>query len=279
MYTRGHMKRSPLLLLVFACSSDPAGVLSLEPQETRIIPTLAKEASVLRTEMNVAHVYAEDPLDLHRAQGFVMAQDRYVQIELTRRFGAGTLSEVLGDLGVAIDATARGQGTRLVADRIWEASSASTKDRFEAFAEGINAYIAAVQRGQLPLPEEIDIVGGLLKLDDPSRAMQPMTGYDVAAVAAVLMSRLGYENTDLTRQNIADKLETLAIPEAAREEMLRDAFLAVRPVHELVQSEPGRALTAQASLQTIPVERSMLGRTIDRTSAFRELLGKRDDFG
>jgi penicillin amidase len=270
-----------LLLFAFACSADPAGVRNMDPSETRVIPTLKSEVSVLRAEMNVPHVYAEDVLDLHRAQGFVMAQDRYVQIELTRRFGAGSLSEVLGELGVPIDATARAQGTRVVADRIWESSSQETKERFEAFAEGINAYVAAVQRGQLPLPEEIDIVGGLLALDDPSRAMQPMSGWDVAAVAAVLMSRLGYENTDLTRQEIADRLS--ALPDGPAKDELEAAFSAVSPVHDLVQAEPGRASSAlrrrQNRLSSMPVERSMLSRLVRRTDAWRGMLGKRDDFG
>jgi penicillin G amidase len=278
------MRVASLLVLTYACSGDPAGIRELDPTETRVVPTLAKEASVLRAEMNVAHVYAEDMLDLHRVQGFVTAQDRYVQIELSRRFGAGTLSEVLGDLGVPIDATARGQGMRVVADRIWASSSESTKARFEAFAEGVNAYVTAVQRGQLPVPEEIEIVGGLLKLDDASMAMQPLTGYDIAAVAGVLMSRLGYENTDLTRQNIADQLEALPLNDAKKQALIDDAFQAVRPVHDLVETMPGRSPRALApriakSLARTPVERSMLARTVARTQSFMQLLGKNDDFG
>ncbi len=282
------MKRAILLPIAIGvgCSGDPAGIERLEPSQTRVIPTLEEQVSVLRAEMNVPHIYAKDVLDLHRAQGFVTAQDRYVQIELTRRFGGGTLSELLGELGVPIDATARQQGMRVVADRIWDAASPDIKARFEAYAEGINAYIVAVQRGQLPVPEEIDIVGGLLKLDRPADAMQPLIGYDVAAVAAVLMSRLGYENTDLMRQEIADRLASLALPDLARRGMIEDAFLAVRPVYDLVQTRPGESTSRltpgrTARLRSIGVERSMLSRLVARTNGYLEALGKprKSDFG
>lgn len=262
-----------------ACGDDPAGVRDLKPAITRVMPSLDEEVSVLRVENDVAHLYAQNVLDLHRVQGFVMAQDRYVQIELTRRFGAGTLSEVLGDLGVEIDATARGQGMRFVADRIWEEASPDLRARFEAFAEGVNAYSAAVKRGQLPVPEEIEIVAGLLSLSDPADAMKPMTGYDVAAVAAVLMSRLGYEDTDLARAAAAERLA--ALPDGPiKRGLIDDTFLATAPVYRYAQTRPG-VLTQGLSPERAPdrtpplaVEPAMLTRTLARTGAFSRLVGK-----
>lgn len=273
------------LASTLACGDDPAGVRDLEPSVTRVIPSLDAEVSVLRVENDVPHIYAKNILDLHRAQGFVMAQDRYVQMELTRRFGAGTLSEVLGDLGVEIDATARGQGMRFVADRIWEEAPEGLRARFEAFAEGVNAYSAAVKRGQLPVPEEIEIVAGLSSLSDPADAMKPMTGYDIAAVAAVLMSRLGYESTDLVRAAMAKRLADLPDGPVKRG-LIDDTFLATAPVHRYAQArpgEPGQALTPEHDLVRTPplsVEPAMLARTVGRTGAFAKLVGKTgEEFG
>lgn len=276
-------RASLVLLWLAACGSDPAGIRDIAPEETRVVPTLETEVSVLRVENDVAHIYAENILDLHRAQGFVTAQDRYVQIELTRRFGAGTLSEVLGDLGVEIDATARGQGMRKVADAIWANTSEPVRARFEAYAEGVNAYIEVVKRGQLPLPEEIDIVAGLVPVDRPADAMKPMTGYDVAAVAAVLVSRLGYESTDLVRQEQAEALA--ALPDGpAKDALIRDVFELVAPVHPIAQVRPGettRGLSVPRPLvPPLSVEPKMLSRLARRTEAFSRLLGKTDrEFG
>ncbi len=232
------------MTLGLSCSGDPAGIKEVPVEVDRVIESLESEVRVLRAELSVPHIYAESALDLARVQGFVMAQDRYVQIELSRRFGAGTLSEVLGELGVPIDAQARGQGMREVAQRTWDQASPDLKARFDAFAEGINAYIATVQRKQLPTPEEIEIVGGLIELSDPTDAMQPMTGFDVAAVAAVLMSRLGYETTDIDRAAIEEGLEGMfmdgPLADLRRAGIHRDVFDPVAPVHGYSQTQPGQ---------------------------------------
>lgn len=272
-----------LPIVAVACSSDPAGVRDIEPETTRVLPALEKDVRVLRAENDVAHIYAENLLDAHRVQGFVTAQDRYVQIELIRRFGAGTLSEVLGALGVEIDATARGQGLRVVADLIWETASDDLRARFEAYAEGVNAYIEVVKRGQLPTPEELEIVAGLLDLERPADVMQPMTGYDIAAVAAVLVSRLGYETTDLRRQASAQALA--ALPEGlAKDGLVADTFEAVAPVHAITQVAPAataRALSPRReSAPLVPVSSSMLDRLVRRTDEFSKWIGKTgEEFG
>ena len=64
------MRRDVFLLplLAAACSGDPAGVRDVEITEDRTLQGLQEEVHVLRTEMNVAHVYAKNPLDLARVQ-------------------------------------------------------------------------------------------------------------------------------------------------------------------------------------------------------------------
>lgn len=273
---------TPLALLLCACgSSDPEGIREVETELTRVIPTLEADVFVLRAENDVAHIYAENLLDAHRVQGFVTAQDRYVQLELLRRLGAGSTHELLGSLGVDIDAIARGQGLKAVADAIWASLSADLKQRFEAYAEGVNAYIEVVQRGQLPLPEEIEIVAGLIDIDRPADAMQPISGYDIAAVAAVVVSRLGYETTDLKRQSAAQKLA--ALPDGkVKDGLLYDLFGAVAPVHAISEVAPGQGLSPhfERQLRALDVEGSMLDRLVNRTTTFSRWIGKNDrEFG
>lgn len=232
------------LTLTVACGDDPAGVRDVPLSSTRTIPGLSGEVLVLRTELGVPHLYAGDMLDLARAQGFVTAQDRYVQIELTRRFGGGTLSELLGDLGLSIDYSSRGQGMRFVADRVWANASDDLRARFEAYAAGVNLYVDEVKARRAPLPEEIELLGEFLGVDDPRSVMAHMTGYDIAAAGAVIVSRLGYESIDLEAAKIEEAAQTATASTAAladlrRAGLLLDLVHAVAPVHGMISSKPG----------------------------------------
>lgn len=289
------------LFLPAACGDDPEGIRDVPVTAERTLPGLAEEAFVLRTELNVPHVYAKSMNDLALVQGFVMAQDRYVQIELTRRFGAGTLSELLGDLGLSIDQTSREQGMREIAQRIYDHASPELRARFDAFAAGVNLYIEDVKHKRAPLPEEVELVGSFVGLDEPRDAMKPITGFDVAAVAAVIVSRLGYETIDLDRDRIEGQLATAFVPSSTtappialvelRKAGVKDDLVhAMKPVHTLTSVNPGvrssalhnsmpSAVASPSSLSL--VERGTLARAIDRSSAIMAWLGKtqRDEFG
>ena len=51
---------------------------------------------VLRDAQGVPHIRAQNMQDLLFAQGYVTAQDRLWQMDITRRYAAGELAEVLG---------------------------------------------------------------------------------------------------------------------------------------------------------------------------------------
>jgi len=55
--------------------------------------------------------------DLFFAQGYVTAQDRLWQMDVMRRFGAGELSEVLGEGTLKIDREQRILGLRAAAQK------------------------------------------------------------------------------------------------------------------------------------------------------------------
>lgn len=245
-----------LPLLALACGDDPDGIRDVPLTSDRAFSGLEDEVFVLRTELNVPHIYAKSMTDLAKAQGFVMARDRYVQIELTRRFGGGTLSELLGDLGLDIDVESRRQGLREIAERIYNNATPEQKARFEGFAEGVNWYIEDVRKQREPLPEEIELVAGFLGFDKPIDAMQPLTGFDIAAASAVIVSRLGYESIDLDRAAIEDSLLTaytsstasmaVALVELRRAGVDRDIVHSYRPVHPLTQADPGVRKTSNS---------------------------------
>ena len=79
---------------------------SLPDYDGRIrVPGLEGNVTVVRDSNAVPHIHADSDADAYFALGYVHAQDRLFQMEMTRRIGQGRLSEVrfLGDSGLRID--------------------------------------------------------------------------------------------------------------------------------------------------------------------------------
>ena len=97
---------------------------------------------VIRDHMGVPHIYAENTHDLFFAQGFVHAQDRFWQMEFWRRISSGRLAEILGESALSSDRFIRTLGWRQTAEADWAAVSTQAREAIEAYAEGVNAYLA-----------------------------------------------------------------------------------------------------------------------------------------
>lgn len=81
--------------------------------------------------------------------GFVHAQDRLFQMELMRRLGAGRLSEIFGPQAVPVDRVMRVLGLYRLAAAETAYLSPALDRALEAYAAGVNAYLAT-RRGALP---------------------------------------------------------------------------------------------------------------------------------
>src|SRR5215216_45868 len=71
------------------------------------LPGLERSVEVLRDRFGVPQIFAENERDLFFAQGYVHAQDRFFQMELGRRAGHGSLSELLGGRALELDRLSR----------------------------------------------------------------------------------------------------------------------------------------------------------------------------
>jgi len=114
------------------------------------VQELQSPVSVMRDEHGVPTIQAANLDDLFFAQGFVAAQDRLWQMDMTRRYAAGDLSAVLGPDLVRLDTQQRILGMRQMAER--GVAELDPRDRayLEDYARGVNAYIAQHQK-TLPL--------------------------------------------------------------------------------------------------------------------------------
>ena len=129
---------------------------SLPQLEGSVRVAVSAPASVIRDAHAVPHITATNMPDLLFAQGYVTAQDRLWQMDMTRRYIAGELAEVLGPEYVKSDRYQRTLGMRQVAQRA--AATASDTDRrlLEAYARGVNAYLDSHRQS---LPVEFRVLG------------------------------------------------------------------------------------------------------------------------
>lgn len=95
-------------------------------------------------------IRAKSTDDLVMAQGYVMAQDRLWQMDLLRRAAAGDLSEIVGPVALKFDEENRTLGMRQAAERAASESTPEIRGLLEAYAHGVNQYIAERQK-RLPV--------------------------------------------------------------------------------------------------------------------------------
>ena len=105
---------------------------------------LDAEVTVVRGERGIPQVYASTSEDLFKAQGYVHAQDRFFEMDFRRHVTAGRLAELVGDSESAIEAdmVIRTLGWRRVAEAELPLLAPETRAYLQAYADGVNAYLA-----------------------------------------------------------------------------------------------------------------------------------------
>ena len=98
---------------------------------------------VFRDRYGIPHIKAESELDAFFAQGFVTAQDRQWHMEYDRRRGSGRWAEAVGESGVAQDKMMRRFRLEASAKADYQVMDPHTKDVFDAYAAGVNAFITS----------------------------------------------------------------------------------------------------------------------------------------
>ncbi|WP_174614348.1 penicillin acylase family protein [Virgibacillus ihumii] len=129
-----------------------------ETEGTIELPGLHEEVTVITDENGVPHIKAENAHDLYLAQGFIQAQNRMFQMELSRRQASGTLSEVVGEAVVDQDKYFRTLGLRRAAKKSYAVYSDKDKQILKWFSDGVNAYIRRAKENN-SLPVEFTLMG------------------------------------------------------------------------------------------------------------------------
>jgi penicillin amidase len=154
-----------------------------------MVSGLKGQVEVLRDSFGVPQVYADNPEDLFLAQGYVQAQDRFFEMDFRRHLAAGRLSELFGNSQLESDTYIRTLGWRRVAEQELALLAPSTRRYLDAYAAGVNAFIAD------RAASDISLEYSLLRLQGLDYAPQPWTAADSLSWLKVMAWNLG-ENLD-----------------------------------------------------------------------------------
>lgn len=214
-------------------------------------PGLSAPVEILIDDRGIPHIYGDIDLDVMYASGYQMASDRLFQMDLMRRRALGRQAEVLGPELVSQD-----QISRIFDLPRWGAANVERlRDdepelyrRIVAWLAGVNARVAQVVAGEVPLPYGFGP-------GETDTLPEPWTLQDHSAIAKLLM--LGNSNS-LERELLATIVQR-NFPEAwGRIELSRPAYpTSTMPPDELPAPapwRPGVALPRQPPIPATPEE-------------------------
>lgn len=178
-----HYVAAFLLILViafprFLSAQDAHGV---SPQK---LPGLQAAARIIRDTNDIVHIQAANEHDMAFLQGYVHAQDRLFQMDVSRREASGTLAELVGPAALSQDVQLRTLGLRRAAERSLPVQSPRAQVILQAYTDGINAWVATH-----PLPPEY----AALELTH----FQPWTTVDSLAVVKLIAFGLSFDLNDI----------------------------------------------------------------------------------
>jgi len=117
------------------------------------LPGLEGEVEVRFDRWGVPHISAARLPDALAAQGYLVAQERMLQLELLRRAARGTLAEVMGKGAAESDLFMRKLSLAKKAERMAAGMPERSLACLRSYAAGVNAYLGYIGRkpaGRLP---------------------------------------------------------------------------------------------------------------------------------
>ncbi len=122
-----------------------------DAREELAIAGLSAPVDITLDSDGIPRITAATERDAAAALGYLHARDRMFQLEMMRRGAEGRLAEIAGESALRLDRFSRTLGLMQRARADVEALSPETRDLLAAYADGVNAWIAA--RGRLAAPE------------------------------------------------------------------------------------------------------------------------------
>ncbi len=191
---------------------------------------LEAPVEVLRDAHGVPHLRAQSLDDVFFAQGYVTAQDRLWQMDLSRRLARGELAEILGSRGLQSDIENRTLGFPEAAERAARELDPAGRRVLAAYTRGVNAFIET-HRHRLPLE--------FLLLHYQPRPWQDSDVFSIALNMAKVLNTSW--RVDLMRERILNRLGPQLYAD-----LFPDRSPLDRPVAEAVAAPPRQAAPSAA---------------------------------
>ncbi len=224
---------------------DQGPFAALPVARTLDAPGLTADVHIARDRFGIAHIYAQEIGDLGYAQGYVMAHDRLPQMDLLRRFGAGTLSDIFGAVVTDIisgDLEMRMHRMRPIALEAYaellrsdDPTDAKILRLLDRFADGVNAYAD-------------DLRNRVYSLDFAISSMKPEAFEPWSPIDSLVLGRFQAFSLSF---------------EAPAEIGLTDLFERASDVFDAASSDPALAARAGAAADFMPLRPVGLVATID----------------
>ncbi|MGN8553238.1 UNVERIFIED_CONTAM: penicillin acylase family protein [Microbacterium sp. SLM126] len=171
---------------------------------------LSEEVTVQRDALGIPTITAATTDDLFFAQGYVHAQDRFWEMDFRRHVTSGRLSELFGESQLPTDRFLRTLGWRAIAEQEVEALDEATLSYYEAYADGVNAYLADHQGADVSL--EYAVLG----LQNSDYEIEPWSPADSVAWLKAMAWDL--------RSNIEEETERAVIAADFTQAQMRELY-------------------------------------------------------
>ncbi len=170
----------------------PLGERADLPVDSRIqIDGLSAPVDIVRDDQGRPHIYASTLADAMRAEGYMVAIDRTVQLDLFRRHALGTTAEyfaTINPLSINQDIGLRTVGVnRVAAAQYASIEDPQAKALLEAYADGITQAFRRLRKEEITLPPGIT--------NYPLEALKDWTPIDSLAVARLRIYQLSNHAT------------------------------------------------------------------------------------
>ena len=214
---------------------------------------LQDSVEIIRDDSGVPHIYARNMHDLYFAQGYAQAQDRWWQMEFFRKTCGGRIEELTGKKAslVNTDLYLRSLGLYKVCQKEYDSWTAEQRAPLDAFAEGVNAYLAGKS------PQELSVNYSILGLTGVKFKVEPWSPLDTISFAKLMAWDLGLSrDPEITRSKLynalgaemADQWLVPAWPIDSKPTILLDEDLqAIEKSAPLAEPRPGPVQTGAVS--------------------------------
>ncbi len=227
------------------------------------------------------HIYASTLHDATLVQGYLMARDRFPQMEFLKRNVTGRLAEIPGSqssVSVENDVSARVIGFKRVADRIYASLPAGSQEKaaLDGFAAGVNVYIGELRTGKARLGTGAELLGSLVS--NPA-VFTDWTPQDSLALGRYLSYSLSYSAEEEVALTKARAAAAAAFPSGnSRAGLFRDfwSFAPARDVFTREGPSSGGTLPKRSVSQTRLPDVELLSQTqgfLDGARRLRQVFG------